>query len=186
MTTLYGPADLTRGANESVTRLRLYDGQLNLSWRHCALASDFVAELIAMRYRASRNAYKEVRHNIGYLTNELVENAVKFRAAGGIVVEASIDDSNFRAKVSNFVDGETAARFQDLLSEITTGDPGDLLIERIEANAIGTGKSGSGLGLLTLMSDYGVRFAWVFGPNGDGGGIALETYASIPVPGISN
>ena len=45
------------------------------------------------------------------------------------------------------------------MREITAGDPGDLLIQRIEANAAGTG-SGSGLGILTLMNDYGVRLTW--------------------------
>ncbi|KRD49564.1 MULTISPECIES: hypothetical protein [Sinorhizobium/Ensifer group] len=186
MTTLYGLADLTIGAHQKMTRLRLYDGPLDLSWKHCAMASDFVAELAALRYRASRNTYREVRHNIGYLTNELVENAVKFRASGSVVVEAALEGHSFRTKVSNVIDNEAAARFQELLSEIADGDPGDLLIERIEANATGLGKSGSGLGLLTLMSDYGVRFAWVFGAQGDDGETSLETYASIAVPDLSN
>jgi len=31
------------------------------------------------------------RHSIGYLANELLENAVKFRAPGDIVVEAALD-----------------------------------------------------------------------------------------------
>lgn len=114
MTTLYGLADLTIGAHQKMTRLRLYDGPLDLSWKHCAMASDFVAELAALRYRASRNTYREVRHNIGYLTNELVENAVKFRASGSVVVEAALDGHSFRTKVSNVIDNEAAARFQDL------------------------------------------------------------------------
>ena len=99
MTTLYGLEDLAIGTGENVTRLRLYDGPLDLGWKHCAMTSDFVAEFVALRYRASRNLYKEVRHNVGYLTNELIENAVKFRAAGEIVVEASIAASAFRAEI---------------------------------------------------------------------------------------
>ncbi|WP_081160424.1 slr1658 superfamily regulator [Ensifer aridi] len=183
MTTLYGLEDLAIGTGENVAKLRLFDGPLDLGWKHCAMTSDFVAEFVALRYRASRNLYKEVRHNVGYLTNELVENAVKFRASGEIVVEASVADNTFRTKVSNFVDKETAERFQHLLSEITTGDPGELLISRIEANATGAA-AGSGLGLLTLMSDYGAHFAWVFG-TGEQEGIPLETYASIAVPDLS-
>jgi hypothetical protein len=182
MTTLYGLADLAIGNGDDVTTLRLFDGPLDLSWKHCAMTSDFVAEFVALRYRASRSLYKEVRHNVGYLTNELIENAVKFRASGEILVEATVTDSAFRAKVSNFVDRQTAERFQHLLSEITAGDPGDLLIERIEANAADTGASGSGLGLLTLMSDYGAHFAWVFGSVDADRDIPLETYASIAVP----
>jgi hypothetical protein len=185
MTTLYGLEDLAIGTGENVTRLRLFEGPLDLGWKHCAMTSDFVAEFVALRYRSSRNLYKEVRHNVGYLTNELIENAVKFRASGEIVVEASISSNNFRTKVTNHVDKETAEQFQHLLSEITAGEPGDLLIKRIEANAMGTG-SGSGLGLLTLMSDYGAHFAWVFGTGEQDHNIPLETYASIAVPAPSN
>ncbi|MBP1886682.1 slr1658 superfamily regulator [Sinorhizobium mexicanum] len=185
MTTLYGLEDVAIGTGEDVTRLRLFEGPLDLSWKHCAMTSDFVAEFVALRYRTSRSLYKEVRHNVGYLTNELIENAVKFRTSGEIVVEASIATNAFRTKVSNFIDVDTAERFQHLLSEITAGDPGELLIERIEANATGSG-AGSGLGLLTLMSDYGAHFAWVFGSDRQDSKIPLETYASITVPDLSN
>ena len=36
------------------------------------------------------------------------------------------------------------------------------------------------------MSDYGARFAWVFGSGGQDSTIPLETYASISVPDLSN
>ncbi|AEG55436.1 slr1658 superfamily regulator [Sinorhizobium meliloti] len=187
MTTLYGLEDLAVGTGENSTKLRLFDGPLDLGWKHCAMTSDFVAEFAALRYKTSRGLYKEVRHNVGYLTNELIENAVKFRAGGEIVVEASIASNTFRTKVSNLVDKGTAEKFRHLLSEITIGDPSDLLIERIEANATGSGSgSGSGLGLLTLMSDYGAHFAWIFGSGEADGKIPLETYASIAIPDLSN
>ncbi|TJW38704.1 MAG: ATP-binding protein, partial [Mesorhizobium sp.] len=52
---------------DSVSRVRLFDGPLELSWHHCATTSDFIADLFALRFQASRNDYKEVRHSIGYL-----------------------------------------------------------------------------------------------------------------------
>lgn len=186
MTTLYGLEALATGTGENVTRLRLFEGPLDIGWKHCAITSDFVAEVVALRYRSSRSLYREVRHSVSYLTNELVENAVKFRAAGEIVIEASVENNVFRAKVSNLVDEETSEQFQHLLSEITIGDPGELLIKRIEANAIDANATGSGLGLLTLMSDYGAHFAWVFGTGKPDGRIPLETYASITVPDAAN
>ncbi|MBP1861743.1 hypothetical protein J2Z75_005272 [Rhizobium herbae] len=178
--------DLTIGTGENVTRLRLFDGPLDLGFKHCAITSDFVGEFVALPYRASRSLYREVRHNVGYLINELIENAVKFREGGEILVETSIEANTFRVKVSNFVDQTTARRFQQLLSEITTGDPGERLIEKIEANATLGNTNSSGLGLLTLMSDYGAHFAWVFGSRLQDHKIPLETYASITVPDISN
>ena len=65
---------------ESVSRVRLFDGPLELSWHHCATTSDFIADIFALRFQSSRNDYLEVRHCIGYLVNELIENAMKFRA----------------------------------------------------------------------------------------------------------
>src|SRR5262245_27615349 len=186
MTTLFGPADLAMGMHDSVSRVRLFDGPLDLSWHHCATTSDFFADVFALRFQASRNDYKEVRHSIGYLVNELIENAVKFRASGEIVVEASMDGESFKVKVANIIEGKTASDFQILLSEITTHDPGELLVQRIEANAADLHAAGSGLGLLTLMNDYGARLAWIFSPAKEIDRICLETYASIPVSQTNN
>ncbi|TKB12650.1 MAG: ATP-binding protein, partial [Mesorhizobium sp.] len=122
----------------------MYDGPLDLSWRHCATTADFIADLFALRFRSSRNDYIEVRHSIGYLVNELIENAVKFRAPGEILIEASMDSECFKLKVSNDVDGEDASKFQSLLADLTVGDPMDLLIQRIEENAANPDMAGSG------------------------------------------
>jgi hypothetical protein len=181
MTALYGPAEIMIGMNESVSRIRLFDGPLDLKWHHCASTSDFIADLFALPFQASRDDYREVRHNIGYLVNELVENAVKFREPGEIRIEAAMDIGTFKIKVSNVISAERAESFQQLLSDITVGNPGELLIQRIEANAVDPESSGSGLGLLTLMSDYGARLAWIFSPVDDGRGIHVETFATLPV-----
>ncbi|WP_170117142.1 slr1658 superfamily regulator [Phyllobacterium sophorae] len=181
MTTLFGTADLAIGMNESVSRVRLFDGPLDISWHHCATTADFIADLFAVRFQSSRNDYREVRHSVGYLVNELMENAVKFRAPGEIMLEASMDSESFKVKISNDVDGDTATEFQRLLSQITVGDPSDLLIQQLEANAADPQSTGSGLGLLTLMSDYGARLAWIFSPADQADVVSLEIYASLPI-----
>ena len=186
MTTLFGTPELAIGMMESVSRVRLFDGPLDLSWRHCATTSDFIADLFALRFQSSRNDYREARHSIGYLVNELIENAVKFRAPGEITIEASMDSECFKLKVSNDVDGETAFEFQNLLADIMVGDPRDVLIQRIEANATNPDVAGSGLGLLTLMSDYGARLAWIFSSADESDRICLETHASIPISQTHN
>jgi hypothetical protein len=186
MTTLFGPADIALGTEDIVSRVRLFDGPLELSWHHCATTSDFIGDLFALRVRSSVADNKDVRHSVGYLVNELIENAVKFRAPGEIQIEASMDSESFRVKISNVLDGAAAARFQTLLAEITRGDPGDLLIQRIEANAAEADSSGSGLGLLTLMSDYGARLAWIFSPAERFDRVQLETFASLPISSTRN
>lgn len=162
----------------AATRLRLCDGPLDLSWHHCSSTSDFLGEFFATQSAAQALDYNEARHSIGYLANELLENAIKFRAAGDITVDAWLDGATLALVVRNAIDAATAARFQALLAELTAGDPGDLLIQRIEANAADPGSGGSGLGLLTLMSDYGARLGWHFVPAEDAL-VALETQARL-------
>jgi len=177
---LYGREHLVSFDTGHALRLRLLDGPLHLAWKHSAMTSDFIAEMIALSFRPSPQQYKVVRHDIGYVTNELLENAIKFRMQGDIVIEALVEAESFRIRVSNFVDDETAVRFQHFLSNVTTGDPGDLLIQQIEASVAASGNI-SGLGLLTLMSDYQAHLAWRFEEDRPHKRTKLETYAAMAI-----
>lgn len=181
MLTSIGNTELRNGTGAIANRLRLADGPIDLAWHHCSTTSEFLGEFFALRRKSSVDAYNEARHSIGYLVNELLENAVKFRVPGEIVVECSLEGGNFELKVTNLVDEPTAARFNKMLVELTSRNPGDLLIERIEANAADEGSSGSGLGLLTLMSDYGARLGWTFHHVADAGAVRLTTFAALNI-----
>ena len=111
--------------------------------------------------------------------NELLENAIKFRSPGDIELRCSLEDGNFELTVRNLASRDVASRFQSLLSEVTSRDPGELLIERIEANAADETSSASGLGILTLMNDYGARLGWNFDDAPAEGAVLLSTHASL-------
>jgi hypothetical protein len=181
MTKRYGeprPADL-----QTTARLTLYDGPLELGWLHASATADFIGTFFAdLGARAGLDG-NDARHGISYLVNELVENAVKFRApdAGEVKLAARLDGSNFELLLSNIAAPETAKRFGAILDEIVSRDPGELLIERIEANAADDSSTGSSLGILTLMSDYGVRMNWTFEPHAKGTLVRVETYAALPL-----
>lgn len=112
----------------------------------------------ALMVRPDTTFYRRLSHDIGYLSNELIENAVKFRQPGEILIEAGIFDGTFLIRVKNTIDGVTSSRFQQLLHRLQSRDPGELLLEQIETNAI-SAEGGSGLGLLTLLSDYDAKMA---------------------------
>jgi hypothetical protein len=179
MMQLFGNIESTNGNAADIGRLRLADGALDISWHHCSTTADFLGDFFATQTRKTDFEYNEIRHGIGYLVNELLENAVKFRAPGDISIEASLQDGNFELRVSNLVEEQTALRFQRVLAEITARDPGELLIERIEENAADPSSSGSGLGLLTLMNDYNARLGWKFTRDEEAGPVRLETYAAL-------
>jgi hypothetical protein len=182
MQTTFGTTEFRNGATAMANVVRICDGPIDLSWHHCGTTSEFLGEFFALGRAASDQTFNETRHSIGYLVNELLENAVKFRHPGDIVIESSLDAGRFELKVTNLIDGKTAARFQVMLAEVTACDPGDLLIQRIEANAADATSSGSGLGLLTLMGDYGARLGWKFHGAGEQEPVRLETFAVLDLP----
>lgn len=179
MKATYGDTQLRNDRSAFGNLLTLAEGPLDLSWHHCSTTAEFLGEFYALTNATLDLEYNEARHSIGYLVNELLENAVKFRFPGDISIETSLDDSRFEIRVSNLIDAATADRFKVLLDEITTRDAGELLIERIEANAENSVFNGSGLGLLTLMSDYGAKLGWTFHDSGPGEPIQLDTYAAL-------
>jgi hypothetical protein len=175
----FGSTDFVNAPDADAFRLRLSDGPLEISWQHCSLASDFLGDFYAARAVRQQLNEKEARHSIGYMANELLENAVKFRFGGDILVEATLERRNFELRISNGIAIAGVERFQELLVDLTRTDPGDLLIQRIEQNALDPGSTGSGLGILTLMSDYGVRLGWKFIRQSDSAVVRLETCAAF-------
>lgn len=179
MKSVYGETTRLNGPAAFGNALTLSEGPLDLTWHHASTTSEFLGDFYAIRSSALSLDANETRHSIGYLVNELLENAVKFRHPGDISVETSVEDARFEIKVSNLVNRETAERFSALLEEVTARDPGELLIERIEANAEDATSSASGLGLLTLMSDYGAKLGWEFREEGGPAVLRLDTYATL-------
>jgi hypothetical protein len=174
------PVDLAQS-----TRIVFRTEHLELKWSYCSNSADFLSQYYAGVLAQNRTAsqVRDLTHSIAYMANELIENAVKFRAAGDIELTAGIDSGTFVLRITNWISPETGERFQSLLRDITSGDPGELLIRRIEENAA-SGGSGSGLGLLTLMNDYGVRLSWRFEPSKDPADnrIFIETLARLKLP----
>jgi len=179
MFTSFGETLLRNRSATFGSELLLADGPIDLSWHHCGTTAEFIGELFALRSRAERLDYNNARSSIGYLVNELLENAVKFRARGDVAIATSLESGRFEIRVKNAIGEETAERFQTLLAGMEGRDPGELLIERIEANAEDAGSSGSGLGLLTLMSDYGARLGWIFTKTDADAPVWLETVAAL-------
>jgi len=157
----------------------LPEGRLAVGWQHASATCEFLGETFATRHARTGRDYSDARHSIIYLVNELLENAIKFRSPGDIQIRCSLEEGNFELVVTNNASSEVATRFQAILAEVTAGDPGELLIQRIEANAADENSSASGLGILTLMNDYGARLGWTFTEAPAGGTVTLSTFASL-------
>ena len=157
----------------------LKQGKLGRSWKQAGVTSDFLAEVLATHSAKSGQDYTESRHAIVYLVNELMENAIKFSSPGDVEIRCSLQDATFELAVVNRITAEMVPNLQALIAELTSRDPGDLLIERIEANAADENSSASGLGILTLMNDYGARLGWHFSDAPAGNSVVLGTHACL-------
>ena len=177
----YGIIPPDRADSVAITRVVLRDGALELRWFHCSETAEFLGDYFSVQARAAKLNGRDAQHSIGYMANEILENAVKFRALGlgDIEIEASLQGSAFEMRVTHFVEASVGARFQELLTELLKRDPGELLIERIEANAADNSSGGSGLGILTLMSDYGASLGWSFAQEEPGAPMRLCIFATL-------
>ena len=177
----YGIIPPDRSVNIPVSRLVLRDGALELRWFHCSETAEFLGDYFSVQARTAKLNGRDAQHSIGYMANEILENAVKFRALGlgDIEIEATLQGNAFAMQVTHFVEASVGERFQILLAELLTRDPGELLIERIEANAADNSSGGSGLGILTLMSDYGASLGWSFTQDKAGAPMRLCIYATL-------
>jgi hypothetical protein len=75
--------DLTEASFSSGACLTLNDGPLEIGWRHSGLTSDFIADAMTLPFSASKTLHADIHHSIGYLSNELIENAINSASPGG-------------------------------------------------------------------------------------------------------
>lgn len=157
------------GGTISHNRMTLDSAQLSRHWRRCSLTSDFWARYTSMSctlFQTETPVKREaVESTISYLLNELLENCAKFSSGPvqGVVYESWICADRLSFQVTNHIEPSRLERFTQLIEEMLGQDPEELYFRRLEENAE-TNVSGSGLGYLTLMKDYQVKFGFRFTP----------------------
>ena len=172
----------------SYDRMLLTSTQLSRYWRRCSLSSDFWARYIALssphfttEHKVKREA---VESTLSYLLNEMFENCAKFSAGpvDSVVYEAFLFSDRVAIQMTNHIAPHQLDGFVALIEELLCGDPDELYFQRLEENAEND-QAGSGLGYLTLMKDYNVRFGFRFRPVREGS-IAVDVQAHINVKEI--
>jgi len=74
-----------------------------------------------------------------------------------------------------------ARRFSAILARFMNKASSDLLIEKLIRNAKSGNVNESGIGLLTLMSDYDVEMGWKFSEIENMGSVELISFARLPL-----
>ncbi len=152
----------------SNTRICLRSDDLSNNWRRCSLTSDFLSKYFSFFFpykeKSENTLYREEAENIiSFILNELIENTAKYSddKNSDVNILLAIDETCLVFEISNYTSSDNAKGFLKLCSEILESDPHELYIKKIEEN-IDTGSSGSGLGYLTLINDYGISFGFMF------------------------
>jgi hypothetical protein len=157
--------------------------QLAAYWRRCGLSANFWARYSALfvpspapQGRLERAAIADV---VDYLLNELFENCAKFSGGplAGVQFAAWLRPDRLDFAFTNHITPESAPPFVRFIEELLGGDPEELYFQRLEESAE-TGAKGSGLGYLTMMKDYGIRFGFRFEPVTDAS-VAVTVQAHV-------
>lgn len=139
-------------------------------WRNNSLSADFMADYFANFFpgpdsaSAETSTRAEVKSAISFIANELLENAVKFNyePAYRISITLLLDKNELIFLATNSVDPEVLGKFHKLIQQFITEDPGELYIRQLEHNLEEISATSSGLGMLTMLNDYGARLGWKF------------------------
>lgn len=133
-------------------------------WQNNGLSADFMADYFAIFFPKSETK-AEVKGAVSFIANELLENAMKFRdeeSSNSIRVSLQLYEDKLVFVSTNTANPQMVRKFQALIQEIMTCDPGELYIRQIEKNMEDDTHSVSGLGLLTIINDYQSKIGWKF------------------------
>lgn len=142
-------------------------------WRNHRLSAYFVADYFTNFLPVDednlnhKKRIKDGKGAVSYVANELLENAMKFNdEASHYKVRFGIhfmEGSTITAAIfaTNSIKPDRVAQFQEFIQDLLSGDPSALYLQQVEKSAE-TGDEMSGLGLLTMINDYGAKLGWRF------------------------
>jgi len=144
---------------------------LKQRWRNNGLSADFLADYLTTFFPsneddpASSQKRNEIKGSVSYIVNELLENAMKYNnpdSSHPISIQLHLNRDRIIILISNSIHPNAIAPFQTYIQNLLSCDLQELYIQQLEKNALDKNSSDSGLGLLTIVNDYGAKLSWKF------------------------
>ncbi|MBO0351236.1 ATP-binding protein [Phormidium pseudopriestleyi FRX01] len=145
-------------------------------WRNNLLSAHFIAEYLATflpidddEINAKRRE-QDYKGSVSYIANELLENTMKFHSSTDeYPVRFGIHflenpENKIVLMSRNTVTLEAGDRFKTFIDELLSSDPLELYLKHLEENAEDENSQNSGLGFLTMITDYSAKLGWKFDP----------------------
>ncbi|MFM7365783.1 MAG: DUF6272 family protein [Cuspidothrix sp.] len=146
-----------------------WDRQNPQYWHNNRLFAHFIADYVGNLLTIDKkDRMEEIKNTLSYIGNELLENAIKFNVDNknnhlrlGIYF---LEDIELKAVIytENLTLTEQVKKYQAFINSLLTKDTNELYIQQIEITASKADNEASGLGLLTLVNDYGAKLGWRF------------------------
>ncbi len=152
-------------------------------WKNNRLSAHFVADYFNNFLPSDDedpNREHRIKHSksaVTYVANELLENAIKFNHEDskyqikfGIHFIEEGDEVTAVIFATNSIKNGDDDKLKSFIEKLLTSDPSELYVQQVE-KSLEEDTETSGLGLLTIINDYGADIGW-----------KLETiYGNIPV-----
>ena len=144
---------------------------LKQRWRNNGLSADFLADYLTTFFPGNEDEPStihrkaEIKSAVSYIANELLENAMKFNDETSdypIDIKLQLESDGVIFSVANSISPKAVNKFQAYIQQLLASDPSELYIQQLENNAADDNCNGSGLGLLTMLSDYTAKIGWKF------------------------
>lgn len=140
---------------------------LRQRWRNNCLSADFLAEYLSTFFLGSDDQQPdsqkqaEIKSAVSYIANELLENALKYgveKSPFPISIQIHLNPELIIFQLTNSIHSQQVQKFQAYIEELINSDPDELYLLQLEKSDDGQ----SGLGFLTMLSDYGAKLGWKF------------------------
>jgi len=160
---------------------------LNLDelWEHSALSAKYLSTFWGNFFpeeHSGKMLRRQVTDKVLYACGELLGNAVKFSYNPEYLLEIALflHENELRIYVSNSVHPDEAEKFKAFVRRIVTEDTDMMFLEQMEQNAEEEGSGQSGIGILTMINEYGLKLSWKF-ENDETGVTTVTTLARLPI-----
>ncbi|MEG4117064.1 DUF6272 family protein [Microcoleus sp. N9_B4] len=144
---------------------------LKQRWRNNGLSADFLADYLTTFFPGNQNEpstierQAEIKSAVSYIANELLENAMKFNDETSeypIDIKLQLKSDGVIFSVANSISPQAVDKFQAYIQQLLASEPSELYIQRLEKNAAEESCTNSGLGFLTMLTDYNAKLGWKF------------------------
>lgn len=146
-------------------------------WENNGVSADFIADYFRNFYISKKehdgntvaaDEVENLRDAVKYISNELLENAMKFQSAeipSVATISFSLYSGRLVFSIQNGLTFEQAKRFKTHIHTMLSSDPMTLYLETMRDSVLEENHNRSGLGLLSMVCDYSAKLGWKFEPH---------------------